>query len=103
MAGVIFSVFMKMVRGNPGLPPRFESAGWYHGLHKLIKCADEQLVTLHKDVVSLLGEMWKLAKLKAVDLRLFGSEEPNRETLANRASPDTAQCRVPQHSQGIQP
>ncbi|XP_054087157.1 uncharacterized protein LOC128921998 [Zeugodacus cucurbitae] len=61
------AVFLKVIRGNPGPPPDCESAGWYYGLHKLIRCADERSAVLYKEAVSLVGEVWEGARLEAVD------------------------------------
>ncbi|XP_049308911.1 uncharacterized protein LOC125777701 [Bactrocera dorsalis] len=52
---------------NPGPPPKCVSAGWHHGLHKLTRCADERSAILYKKAVSLVGEVWKGARLEAVD------------------------------------
>ncbi|XP_049316978.1 uncharacterized protein LOC125779749 [Bactrocera dorsalis] len=67
VAGAISSVFLKVVKGNPGPPPKCVSAGWHHGLHKLTRCADERSAILYKKAVSQVGEVWKGARLEAVD------------------------------------
>ncbi|XP_049316892.1 uncharacterized protein LOC125779656 [Bactrocera dorsalis] len=63
----ISSVFLRVVKENPGPPPKCVSAGWHHGLHKLTRCADERSAILYKKAVSLVGEVWKGARLEAVD------------------------------------
>ncbi|XP_049315841.1 uncharacterized protein LOC125779245 [Bactrocera dorsalis] len=67
VAAAISSVFLKVVKENPGPPPKCVSAGWHHGLHKLTRCADERSDILYKKAVSLVGEVWKGARLEAVD------------------------------------
>ncbi|XP_050324420.1 uncharacterized protein LOC126755717 [Bactrocera neohumeralis] len=67
VAAAISSVFLKVVKENPGPPPKCVSAGWHHGLHKLTGCADERSAILYKKAVSLVGEVWKGARLEAVD------------------------------------
>lgn len=66
VAAAISAVFMEVVKGNPGPPPKCESAGWHHGLHKLIKCSDERSASLYKEAVARVGEVWKGARLEAV-------------------------------------
>ncbi|XP_069964810.1 uncharacterized protein [Bactrocera oleae] len=66
VAAAISAVFMKVVRGSPGPPPRCESAGWNLGIHKLIRCADERSALLYKEAVARVGEVWKGARLEAV-------------------------------------
>ncbi|XP_036228689.2 uncharacterized protein [Bactrocera oleae] len=66
VAAAISAVFMKVVRGSPGPPPRCESAGWNLGLHKLVRCADERSAFLYKEAVARVGEIWKGARLEAV-------------------------------------
>ncbi|XP_049317138.1 uncharacterized protein LOC125779949 [Bactrocera dorsalis] len=63
----ISSVFLKVFKGNPGPSPKCISAGWHHGLHKLTRCADERSAILYKEAVSQVGEVWKGARLEAVD------------------------------------
>ncbi|XP_039968925.1 uncharacterized protein LOC120780733 [Bactrocera tryoni] len=67
VAAAISSVFLRVVKGNPGPNPKCVSAGWHHGLHKLTRCADERSAILYKEAVSLEGEVWKGARLEAVD------------------------------------
>ncbi|XP_017463002.1 PREDICTED: uncharacterized protein LOC108356399 [Rhagoletis zephyria] len=67
VAAAISSVFLRVVRGNPGPPPRCEDGGWHHGIHKRIVCADERSASLYKSAVSLVGEVWEGAKLEAVE------------------------------------
>ncbi|XP_050338293.1 uncharacterized protein LOC126764685 [Bactrocera neohumeralis] len=67
VTAAISSVFLKVVKENPGPPPKCVSAGWHHGLHKLTGCADERSAILYKKAVSLVGEVWKGARLEAVD------------------------------------
>ncbi|XP_039969948.1 uncharacterized protein LOC120781790 [Bactrocera tryoni] len=57
----------QVVKENPGPPPKCISAGWHHGLHKLTRCADERSAILYKKAVSLVGEVWKGARLEAVN------------------------------------
>nr|XP_036213645.1 uncharacterized protein LOC118679688 [Bactrocera oleae]XP_036213646.1 uncharacterized protein LOC118679688 [Bactrocera oleae]XP_036213647.1 uncharacterized protein LOC118679688 [Bactrocera oleae] len=66
VAAAISAVFMKVVSGNPGPPPTCESAGWYHGLHKLIRCADERSASIYKEAVARVGEIWKGARIEAI-------------------------------------
>ncbi|XP_054085766.1 uncharacterized protein LOC128921643 [Zeugodacus cucurbitae] len=66
VAAAISAVFMRVIRGNPGPPPSCENAGWHYGIHKLVRCADERSASLYKEAVSLVGEVWKGAKLEAV-------------------------------------
>nr|AMS38349.1 hypothetical protein [Bactrocera tryoni] len=66
VAAAISSVFLKVVKENPGPPPKCVSAGWHHGLHKLTSCADERSAILYKKAVSQVGEVWKGARLEAV-------------------------------------
>ncbi|XP_049310043.1 uncharacterized protein LOC125778003 [Bactrocera dorsalis] len=67
VTAAISSVFLRVVKENPGPPPKCVSAGWHHGLHKLTRCADERSAILYKKAVSLVGEVWKGARLVAVD------------------------------------
>ncbi|XP_039969154.1 uncharacterized protein LOC120781073 [Bactrocera tryoni] len=67
VAAAISSVFLKVVKKTRGHPPKYTSAGWHHGLHKLTRCADERSGILYKKTVSLVGEVWKGARLEAVD------------------------------------
>ncbi|XP_053968676.1 uncharacterized protein LOC128870100 [Anastrepha ludens] len=67
VASAISAVFMNVVRENPGPAPCCESAGWHHGTFKRIVCADERSATMYRAAVALVGEVWKGAKLEAVD------------------------------------
>ncbi|XP_053957189.1 uncharacterized protein LOC128862532 [Anastrepha ludens] len=67
VASAISAVFMRVVRENPGPPPCCESAGWHYGMFKRILCADERSANMYRAAVALVGEVWKGAKLKAVD------------------------------------
>ncbi|XP_039969242.1 uncharacterized protein LOC120781185 [Bactrocera tryoni] len=89
VAAAISSVFLKVLKENPGPPPKCISAGWHHGLHKLTRCADERSAILYKKAVSLVGEVWKGARLEAVDkedlplrprVRVWLPAEPSTET-----------------------
>ncbi|XP_050338279.1 uncharacterized protein LOC126764663 [Bactrocera neohumeralis] len=66
VAAAISSVFLRVVKENPGPPPKCVSAGWHQGLHKLTCCADERSAILYKKAVSQVGEVWKDARLEAV-------------------------------------
>ncbi|XP_049316539.1 uncharacterized protein LOC125779308 [Bactrocera dorsalis] len=66
VAAAISSVFLRVVKENPGPPPKCVSAGWHQGLHKLTSCADERSATLYRKAVSQVGEVWKGARLEAV-------------------------------------
>lgn len=65
--GAILTVFMDIVSENPGPVPICEDAGWHQGSIKLIGCSDERAARLYKSAISRVGEVWKGAKLKAVD------------------------------------
>ncbi|XP_050338268.1 uncharacterized protein LOC126764650 [Bactrocera neohumeralis] len=66
VAAAISSVFLRLVKENPGPPPKCVNADWHQGLHKLTSCADERSAILYKKAVSLVGEVWKGARLEAV-------------------------------------
>ncbi|XP_050340796.1 uncharacterized protein LOC126767275 [Bactrocera neohumeralis] len=66
VAVAISSVFLRVVKENPGPPPKCVSVGWHQGLHKLTCCADERSAILYKKAVSQVGEVWKGARLEAV-------------------------------------
>ncbi|XP_050338287.1 uncharacterized protein LOC126764676 [Bactrocera neohumeralis] len=67
VAAAIASVFLTVVKENPGPHPKCVSAGWHHELHKLTGCAGTRSAILYKKTLSLLEKVWKGARLEAVD------------------------------------
>lgn len=61
------SIFLRVLKDNPGPAPRCKDAGWHQGRVKLIACKDQRSVDLYKIAISRIGEVWPGARLEVVD------------------------------------
>lgn len=59
--------FLQLLELNGGQPPMCEDAGWHQGSVKAIACHDVNSANLYKKAVASIGEVYKGAKLEAVD------------------------------------
>lgn len=60
------SVFMQVLKENPGPTPSCRDGGWFQGRVKLTTCADARSLDLYKIALSKIKDLWKGAMLEVV-------------------------------------
>ena len=60
------SIFLKIMRENPGIAPTCRDGGWHRNYVKLTACADPRSLFLYRKAISGIGEVWPGAKLEVI-------------------------------------
>lgn len=95
------SVFLEVLKENPGTVPTCRDAGWHQGRAKLISCADSRSLDLYKIAISKLGNLWEGATLKVVNRNEIPHRPRSRTWIpAEPSEPETVmaiiKCSNPQ-------
>lgn len=80
------SVFLTVLRENPGPPPSCRDAGWHQGRAKLTACLDQRSVDLYRLAMAKVGEVWPGAKLAVVGREEIPSRPRARAWLPSEPS-----------------
>lgn len=62
------SVFLPILKENPGPVPSYKDGGWYQRRVKLMVCADLRSLDLYKIAISKIGVIWDEAKIEVVSI-----------------------------------